>query len=84
VNNLPPDLEYALFGIFDTMYAQTVTKTSVVSSAPAGVASITVPDVGTVNFDTGSSVSPIQSATLQAAYGVFLTYLDYFRANHVL
>ena len=85
---LPPDLELALWGIFDVVYAA--------MSAPPGsggvttqagtIASITVPDVGNVAFAQGAGATAAQAKVTLAGsaaygqYGTFFHLLDPYRS----
>ena len=71
---LPLDLELALWGIFDNIYA-TMTATTVTAAA-GGVSSITLADVGTVKYSTAGASSgnggygfiPLTSETILDLY----------------
>lgn len=87
---LPSDLELALWGIFDNIWAQTPSAVGGggggASVASGAIDSITIADVGTVRFNNGSSSS--SSAAASGAYsanpliGQWSTILDiYHRPN---
>jgi len=57
---LPPDLELALWLIFDGIWPQfnlPVTGGAVTPGGTGAIASVSIPDVGTIRFDNGSSAS---------------------------
>jgi hypothetical protein len=56
---LPLDLELALWEVFDAVWAATPGAGAVVGggAATGGISSISVPDVGTLRFDTGKTSS---------------------------
>lgn len=51
---LPADLEFALWSVFDTAWTSVQPGGSASAAASGGIASVTVPDVGTIRFDTGA------------------------------
>ena len=65
---LPADLELALWLIFDGVWKSLNSSGGSVSSG--GIASISVPDVGTIRYDTGSSSSGSTNAGLIPATGI--------------
>ena len=66
----PADLELALWGIFDQVYPAVSG-----SASPQAVESVTIPDVGTVRYSTGSSATPgVDANVLGAYYGILETY----------
>ena len=65
---LPADLELALWLIFDGVWKSLNSSGGSVSSG--GIASISVPDVGTIRYDTGSSSSGNTNAGLIPATGI--------------
>ena len=63
----PADLELALWLIFDDVWDQ---LTNAGSGNTGGIAGITIPDVGTIRYDTGSSSSGNINAGLIPANGI--------------
>jgi hypothetical protein len=72
---LPPDLELALWGMFDATYA-TLNKSS---SLPTGVSSISIPDVGTISFGGGSGNTAGGAAAHTELFGPYAMLLDVYR-----
>lgn len=65
----PPDLELALWGIFDNVYP------ALSGAAPAAVDSVTIPDVGTIRYrNDGNSMSIDNANVLGSFSGILETY----------
>ena len=85
---LPPDLELALWGIFDVVYAALSAPpgSGGVTTQAGTIASITVPDVGTVAFAQGAGATAAQAKVTLAGsaaygqYGTFFHLLDPYRS----
>ena len=52
---LPADLELALWMVFDTIWAQVSSPGGGGGAAAGGISSVSIPDVGTLRFDTGAT-----------------------------
>ena len=63
---LPADLEMALFTVFENLWYATpgwgAPAGGVVSTAGAAIKSVAIPDVGTIQFDTGGAASAASTA----------------------
>ena len=70
-NTMPDGIEHALWGIFDVLKHETG------AGELDDLSSITLPDVGTISYNTQS-----KPATVKAAFGYYLTLLEPFRVNH--
>jgi hypothetical protein len=82
---LPFDLELALWGIFTALWP--TMSSTIGSGATVGsgeVASISVPDVGTIRFNTSNGdVSGGVGSGAGGMYGPFYTVLDQYKRLHV-
>ncbi|MFZ9372066.1 MAG: phage head-tail connector protein [Limnohabitans sp.] len=62
---LPPDLEFAMYAIFDSLWLSTpgwgAAAGGVVSTSGQVIQSITVPDVGTIRYDTSGAAQAASS-----------------------
>lgn len=85
IDDLPADLELALWGIFDVVWLSlTSTSTGAVGTLPTGaIASINIPDVGSVSFTQNSAVASanvhLAGNALFGQYGPFFHLLDSYR-----
>jgi hypothetical protein len=79
---LPGDLLIALWGIFDTVYANLKGSGGSFQGATGGISSINVPDVGSISFSQGGAsgvTSGKGDAVLGSPYGAFLILLDSYK-----
>ncbi len=82
LDELPADLELALWGIFDVVYAALDPNNAGSSASGLGnIASINIPDVGTVSFQAGGTAATAKVAGSAAfsQYGPFFHLLDTYR-----
>ena len=78
---LPTDLVEALFGVFSVFYTDMTTPVVVpITDLPAGVSSINIPDVGSVNFSTGADTPASAPA---AVMGIYKTLFQPYRNTYV-
>lgn len=68
---LPPDLELALWGVFDVLYPGVAGQ-----GAGGSIESVTIPDVGTIRYSTTAPVVPAVDANVLGAY---YSLLDSYR-----
>jgi len=59
---LPDDLILALWGIFDAVYAASSNVGNATPAGSAAIQSITIPDVGTVRYESGGAASGASGA----------------------
>lgn len=76
---LPPDLELALWSIFDNLWPS-IKSSGTSSLGSSAVASITVPDVGTIRFDnSGAGAGAGGAGANSNLYGAFFSVLETYR-----
>jgi hypothetical protein len=78
---LPPDLELALWSIFDTLWPS-IQSGGTSSLGSSAVASITVPDVGTIRYDNsgaGAGAGAGGAGANSNLYGAFFSVLETYR-----
>lgn len=75
---LPADLELALWALFNETYSASDTSAGT-SSVGGTISSVSVPDVGTIKFDTGSSSSSGAGGAQGIIPGISLAILELYR-----
>lgn len=84
-DELPPELLYVLWGVFDVAWPLVTHTGSSAPTVPAGtIESVSIPDVGTVKFATGAAASMAHSSA--GGFGTlipaqYIDLLDRFRNN---
>jgi len=82
LDELPADLEIALWGIFSVVWKSLDPNASAANMAsPGAISSISIPDVGTVSFGQGgaSASASVAGSAAFSQYGPFFHLLDGYR-----
>jgi len=77
--DLPADLLFALWGVFDAVHAASSGGTATVAAGT--IESVTIPDVGTVRFASGASAASAGASSGGLIPAQYLALLDRYR-NH--